>query len=39
MARERHSDEGCLMLLCEIEMQLAFGSAVSSMCRAVGVSN
>lgn len=35
MARKRHSHEGCLMLLREIELQLAFGWAI---CLCVGLS-
>ena len=39
MARKRHSDEDCLKLLREIELQLAAGSDVSSACRAAGISD
>jgi len=39
MARKRYSDEDCLKLLREIEMQLASGSDVPAACRAVGISD
>jgi transposase-like protein len=39
MARKRHSDEDCLKLLREIEVQLASGSDVATACRAVGISD
>ena len=39
MARKRYSDEDCLKLLREIEVQLASGSDVPSACRAVGISH
>ena len=39
MARKRHSDEGILKLLREIELKLAAGSDVASACRGVGVSD
>ena len=39
MARKRHSDEDCLKLLREIELQLAAGSDVPSACRAAGISD
>ncbi|MFA9475584.1 MAG: transposase [Filomicrobium sp.] len=38
MARKRYSDEDCLKLLREIEVQLASGSDVPAVCRAVGIS-
>ena len=39
MARKRHSDEDCLKLLREIELQLAAGSDVPSACRSAGISD
>ena len=39
MARKRYSDEDCLKLLREIEVQLASGSDVATACRAVGISD
>jgi putative transposase len=39
MARKRYSDEDCLRLLREIELQLAAGSDVPTACRSAGVSD
>ena len=39
MARKRYSDEDCLKLLREIELQLAAGSDIASACRSVGISD
>ena len=39
MARKRHSDEDILKLLREVELKLANGSDVQSVCRSVGVSD
>ena len=39
MARKRHTDEDCLKLLREIELQLANGSDVSGACRSAGISD
>jgi len=39
MARKRYSDEDCLKLLREIEVQPASGSDVATACRAVGISD
>ena len=39
MARKRYSDEDCLRLLREIELQLAAGSDVPSACRSAGISD
>ena len=39
MARKRYSDEDCLRLLREIELQLSAGSDVPSACRAAGISD
>jgi len=38
MARKRHSDEDCLRILREIELQLASGFDVPSSCRSAGIS-
>ncbi len=37
MARKRYSDEDCLKLSREIEVQLASGSDVMTACRASGI--
>ena len=39
MARKRFSDEDCLKLLREIELQLATGSDVVTACRSAGISD
>ena len=39
MARKRYSDEDCLKLLREIELQLAAGSDVPAACRSAGISD
>lgn len=39
MARKRYSDEDCLKLLREIELQLAAGSDVATACRSAGISD
>ena len=39
MARKRHSDEGILKLLREIELALASGHDVATACRSVGISD
>ena len=39
MARKRYSDEDCLRLLREIELQLSAGSDVPSACRSAGISD
>ena len=39
MARKRYSDEDCLKLLREIELQLATGSDVVTACRSAGISD
>ena len=39
MARKRHSDEGILKLVREIELQLANGSGLALACRGVGISD
>jgi putative transposase len=39
MARKRYSDEDCLRLLREIELQLAAGSDVPTACRSAGISD
>ena len=38
MVRKRYSDEDCLMVLREIELQLAAGSDVPTACRSAGIS-
>ena len=38
MARKRYSDEDCLKVLREIELQLAGGSDVPTACRSAGIS-
>jgi putative transposase len=39
MARKRYSDEDCLRLLREIELQVAAGSDVPTACRSAGISD
>ena len=39
MARKRYTDEDCLKLLREIELQLAAGSDVPTACRTAGISD
>ena len=39
MARKRYSDEDCLKLLREIELQLAAGSDIATSCRSAGISD
>jgi len=39
MARKRYSDEDCLKLLREIELQLAAGTDVPAACRKAGISD
>jgi putative transposase len=39
MARKRHSEEDIVKLLLEIEVRLASGSDVSTVCRAAGISD
>lgn len=39
MARKRYSDEDCLRLLREIELQLSAGADVPSACRSAGISD
>lgn len=39
MARKRYSDEDCLKLLREIELQLSAGTDVPSACRSAGISD
>ena len=39
MARKRHSDEGLLKLLREIELKLADGTGVRTACRSLGTSD
>ena len=38
MARKRHSDEDCMKLLREIEVQQASDLDVATACRALGIS-
>ena len=39
MARKRYSDEDCLKVLREIELQLAAGSDIPTACRCAGISD
>ncbi len=39
MPRERHSDEGCLKILRQVELDLAGGADVAKACRSGEVSN
>jgi putative transposase len=39
MARKRYSDEDCLKVLREIELQLAAGSDIATACRSAGISD
>ena len=39
MSRKRHSDEDIVKLLREIEVRLASGGDVSTVCRAAGISD
>ena len=39
MARKRYSDEDCLKVLREVELQLAAGSDVAAACRSGGISD
>jgi transposase-like protein len=38
MARKRHSDEDCLKILRQVELDLAGGSDVAKACRTAGIS-
>lgn len=39
MARKRHSDEECLRILRQVEVDLAAGSDVTTACRSAGISD
>ena len=39
MARKRYSDEDCLKILRQVELDLAAGSDVAKACRAAGISD
>lgn len=39
MARKRYSDEDCLRLLRQVEVELAAGLDVASACRSAGISD
>ncbi len=39
MARKRYSDENCLNILRQVELDLAGGSDVAKACRAAGISD
>lgn len=38
MARKRYSDEDCLRILRQVEIELAAGTDVASACRSAGIS-
>ena len=39
MARKRHSDEDCLRILRQVELDLAGGADVTKACRTAGISD
>lgn len=39
MARKRYSDEDCLTILRQVEVELASGADVAKSCRAAGISD
>jgi putative transposase len=39
MARERHSDEDCLKILRQVDVELAVGADVAAACRSAGISD
>ena len=39
MARKRHSDEDCLKILRQVELDLAAGADVAKACRTAGISD
>lgn len=39
MARKRHSDEDCLKILRQIDVELAAGADVATACRSAGISD
>ena len=39
MARKRHSDEDCLKILRQVELDLAGGADVAKACRSAGISD
>ena len=39
MARKRHSDEDCLNILRQVEVELASGADVATCCRKAGISD
>jgi len=39
MARKRHSDEDCLRILRQVDVELAAGADVATACRSVGISD
>ena len=39
MARKRHSDEDCLKILRQVELELAGGADVAKSCRSAGISD
>ena len=39
MARKRHSDENCLEILRQVELDLAGGADVAKACRSAGISD
>ena len=39
MARKRHSDEDCLMILRQVEIALSSGADVATACRSAGISD
>jgi putative transposase len=39
MARKRYSDEECLKILRQVEVELAAGADVSTACRSAGISD
>jgi transposase-like protein len=38
MARKRHSDEDCLKILRQVELDMAGGADVAKVCKTVGIS-
>ena len=39
MARKRHSDEDCLKILRQVDVELAAGADVAAACRSAGISD
>ena len=39
MARKRHSDEDCLKILRQVDVELAAGADVATACRSAGISD